>query len=49
MNLNKCQDKEYQKFTSKLCSTKYPIIGVRLPTLRLLAKDLNMNNLKEFN
>ena len=49
MNLNKYQDKEYQKFTSKLCSTKYPIIGVRLPTLRLLAKDLNINNLKEFN
>ena len=48
MNLKIYQDKEYQKFTSKLCSSKYPILGIRLPILRLLAKDLNINDIKTF-
>lgn len=45
MNLKIYQDKEYQQFTSKLCSSKYPILGVRLPTLRLLAKQITLNDL----
>ena len=48
MNLKIYQDKEYQKFTSKLCSSKYPILGIRLSILRLLAKDLNINDIKTF-
>ena len=47
MNLQIYQDKEYQQFTSKLCSSKYPILGVRLPTLRLLAKQITLNDLKK--
>lgn len=47
MNLKIYQDKEYQQFTSKLCSSKYPILGVRLPTLRLLAKQITLNDLKK--
>lgn len=48
MNLKLYQDKEYQIFTSKLCKSKYPIIGVRLPTLRLLAKKCNLNDFSSF-
>lgn len=48
MNLKDYQDIEYQKFTSKLCRSKYPILGVRLPTLRLLANQLTLNDFSVF-
>ena len=32
------QDLEYKKFHSKLCTTKYEIIGVRVPTVKEIAK-----------
>lgn len=51
MNLLTYQDKEYKTFTSKLVTTKYEIIGVRLPILRKLAKSLkieDLNNLYYF-
>lgn len=38
------QDLEYQAFSNKLIKTKYPIIGIRIPALRQLAKEL----LKEY-
>ena len=45
------QDKEYQAFTAKLNPTVDPetIIGVRLPALRALAKELkNTDEAKDF-
>lgn len=42
--LLKYQDIEYAKFNSKLCpNTKKEIIGIRIPTLRKLAKDFAKN------
>ena len=32
------QDLEYKKFHSKLCTTKYEIIGVRVPIVKEIAK-----------
>ena len=34
------EDLEYKSFSSKLTRTKYPIIGVRVPLLKNLAKGL---------
>lgn len=31
---------EYAAFASRLCSTRYPMLGVRLPKLRAMAKEL---------
>ena len=31
-------DEEYRAFSSRLCTSAYPMIGVRLPTLRAIAK-----------
>lgn len=33
-------DEAYKQFTSRLVDTKFPMIGVRVPTLRQLAKEL---------
>lgn len=42
------QDKEYRNFHSKLCTTKYNILGVNLPTMRKIAKRLSKEDLKLF-
>lgn len=42
------QNEEYRKFHSKLCTTKYEILGVNLPTMRKLAKELSKKNLKQY-
>ena len=41
-------DEKYKKFHSNLCPGVENILGVRLPLLRNLAKDLSKNNYKEY-
>lgn len=40
MNLYDFEDIEYKNFSMKLTTTKYPMIGVRIPVIRKLAKQL---------
>lgn len=42
------QNEEYKNFHSKLCTTKYEILGVNLPTMRKIAKDLSKEDLKKY-
>ncbi len=42
------QDKEYQKFHSSLCQNTHNIIGVRIPILRKMAKQIARENPEEF-
>lgn len=46
--LIKLSDIEYAKFTTKGTRTRYPILGVRLPLLRQLAKAIHKGNYVEF-
>ncbi len=41
-------DEEYKKFHSKLCPGTYNIIGVRLPLLRKLAKEVAKDNWRKY-
>ena len=41
--LNLYIDKNYKKFHEKLCPTKYEILGIKIPTLRKIAKELLKN------
>lgn len=43
-NLFLLQDLEYQKQSLKLTSTKYEMIGIRIPLLRKIAKDISKSN-----
>ena len=40
MNLYEYQDLKYREFNQKIVNTKYPMIGVRIPILRQLAKNI---------
>lgn len=42
------QDKKYKEFHSSLCPNVDNIIGVRIPELRKLAKQIAKENPKEF-
>lgn len=43
------EDKKYKEFHGTLCNTcKYEIIGVRVPELRKLAKEIAKENFREF-
>lgn len=43
------QDKKYKEFHGTLCNTcKYEIIGVRVPNLRMLAKDIIKEDFRAF-
>lgn len=43
-NLLNCYiDKVYKKFHEKLCHTKYEILGIKIPILRKISKDLLKN------
>lgn len=50
MNLKEYQDIKYRAFQQKLIVSHYPLVGVRIPILRKLAKSINyeeyVNNLK---
>lgn len=43
--LFKFSDTGYQKFSSKLTKTKYPIIGVRIPIIKNIAKTLKNSSI----
>lgn len=38
--LNPFIDNDYKKFHTKICQTKYEILGIKIPTLRKIAKKL---------
>ena len=40
INLNKYVNPYYKKFHKKICQTNYEILGVKIPILRNIAKDL---------
>lgn len=46
--LKSLQDIEYKKFHEKLTTTKYEIIGIRVPILRRIAKEIIKTNYKKF-
>lgn len=39
------KDEKYKEFSEKLTKTKYPLIGVRMPTLKRIAKKINKEDL----
>lgn len=39
------EDEPYKKFSAKLTKTKYPLIGIRIPLLKKIAKELKDENL----
>lgn len=41
-------EEKYKEFHQKLCFTKYEILGIRLPILRKLAKQISKTNKEEF-
>lgn len=41
--LNNYVDLNYKKFHEKICTTKYEIIGIKIPILRKIAKELLIN------
>ena len=49
MDLKNYQDIKYQEFTRKITNTKYPILGIRIPVLRKIAKNINYLEYKESN
>ena len=46
--LYKYEDLEYKSFNSKLTKTKYEIIGIRVPMLRQIAKDIAKDDYENF-
>ena len=42
------KEDKYKEFHSKLCSTKYEILGIRLPTIRKIVKQISKTNYEEF-
>ena len=46
--LFKLSDEKYKKFHSSLCPGTDNIIGVRIPKLRILAKEISKGNFREF-
>lgn len=46
--LNDISEQNYKEFHSKLCFTKYEILGIRVPILRKIAKQISKTNYQEF-
>lgn len=46
--LQSLSDKKYQEFNQKIVITKYPMLGIKIPSLRLLVKEITKGNYKEF-
>lgn len=46
--LKKHADTKYRAFTEKIVPTKYPIIGIRMPTLKQEAKKISKEDVKSF-
>lgn len=47
-NLNSYKDENYKKFQQKLITTTYPIIGVRIPFLKKIAKKISKSDVISF-
>ena len=46
--LESIREEEYKKFSEKITFTKYEILGIRLPELRSIAKDISKSDYKSF-
>lgn len=46
--LKSISEVEYKNFHSKLCFTKYEILGIRVPKLKVLAKKISKTNYQDF-
>lgn len=46
--LKSISEEEYKNFHSKLCFTKYQILGIRVPIMRKIAKNISKSNIEEF-
>lgn len=46
--LKSCSDQEYKKFHSGLTTTKYEILGVRVPIQRRIAKEITKSDIPSF-
>ncbi|MBE6145466.1 MAG: DNA alkylation repair protein [Firmicutes bacterium] len=42
------KEDKYKEFHSKLCFTKYEILGIRLPIIRKIAKQISKTNYEDF-
>ena len=42
------KEDKYKEFHSKLCFTKYEILGIRLPIIRKIAKEISKTNYEDF-
>jgi 3-methyladenine DNA glycosylase AlkD len=42
------KEEKYKEFNSSLCVSKYEMLGIRLPILRKIAKDISKTNIEEF-
>ena len=42
------EDKKYLEFNKKIVTTKYLMIGIRIPILRHIAKEISKTNIQEF-
>lgn len=46
--LKNISEEEYKNFHSKLCFTKYEILGIRVPLMRKISKQISKTNYQEF-
>ena len=46
--LKSIKEDKYREFSMKLTPTKYEILGIRIPKLRSIAKDIFKGNYQEF-
>ena len=46
--LKENKDLKYKEFNSKIISTKYPMIGVKTPILKNIAKEISKKDYKTF-
>ncbi len=46
--LKNTKEDEYAKFTQKLTPTKYSILGIRVPKMRYIAKEIGKGNKEQF-
>ena len=42
------KENKYKEFHTKLCFTKYEILGIRLPIIRQIAKEISKTNYEDF-
>lgn len=46
--LESLKDEKNKKFHSKLCTTKYEMLGIKVPIMRKIAKEISKTNIEEF-